>query len=160
MPFMSTEIETIKIKKTPAITVRELLQFVGQSRVYTILATATVQEMAQVLREHNIGALVVTDAENHFMGAVSERDGVKILAENKLASTVKVGEIMTPAENIVTASLDDNTLDLIKLYKDNSFRFRHIPTFVNGEADGMVSERDVFRHLVHLVLEQAAKDNR
>lgn len=149
---MSPEIKTIRIEETPAITVRELLQFVGQSRVYTILASATVQEMAQVLREHNIGALVVTDAENHFMGAVSERDGMKVLADNKLPSTVKVGEIMTTAEDIVTASLDDNILDLIRLYKDNNFRFRHIPTSMNGEIDGMVSERDVFRHLIEQIL--------
>lgn len=154
MPFMSAEVETIKIRKSPAITVRELLQFVGQSRVYTILATATVHEMGQALKDHQIGALVVTDAENHFMGAVSERDGAwKVLAENKLPSSVKVGEIMTPADAIVKASLDDDLVDLIMLFKDNDFRFRHIPTFVDGDVvDGIVSERDVFRYLIEQVL--------
>ncbi len=150
MLFMSAEIKTIRIDETPVVTIRELLDLVKQSRVYTVSPTENVHKMAQLWRDNKISALLVIGDEDHLMGIVTERDGAwKVLAEDRLPSSVKVGEIMTPIDKIVTASAEDDLLDLLDLFRENNFTFRHIPVVVDGDIyHGIVSERDIFHYFV------------
>lgn len=159
MLFDYMSAEKIKINETPVISVRELLQFVGQKRVFTTQPTVSVNEIAKVWREHKIGALLVVGDEDHLMGIVTERDGAwKVLAENRLPSDVKVGEIMTPLEQIVTVSVEDDILELARLFREHDFVFRHVPAVRNEDIyEGVASERDLFRYLLHL-LEQSREE--
>src|SRR3989344_3191011 len=120
--------EAQKERETPAITIRQLLQLAGQNRVYTVRPSATVNDMAKVWKQHEIGALLVVGDEDNLMGIVTERDGAwKVLAEDRLPSSVRVGEIMTPLKEIISVSLEDDVMEVARLMKEHNYRFRHAP---------------------------------
>lgn len=147
--------ESLRGQVTPDTTIGELLQLAEQQKVYTIQPTARVDEAARIWRDHNIGALLVVSDEDHLMGIVTERDGAfKILAENKVPSSVMVGEIMTPISKIISISLGDKALDVVKLFENHGFSFRHAPGVRDGDTyDGIVSEKDLVRYLLAITMD-------
>ncbi len=62
-------------------TVAAILKHKGY-QVSTVDPTALVSEIAQVLSEHRIGAVLVMDVAEQMLGIVSERDIVRSLAAN------------------------------------------------------------------------------
>ena len=64
--------------------------------VFTIEPTETLANAAKSLTNHDIGALVVTNAEGYTVGIISERDIVRALGEKESAAfEAPVAEIMT-----------------------------------------------------------------
>ena len=51
--------------------------------VFTVEPTDLLANAAKSLTNHGIGALVVTDAEGHTVGIISERDIVRALGEKE-----------------------------------------------------------------------------
>jgi CBS domain-containing protein len=109
--------------------------------VATIAPTATVRELVTTLREHNIGATVVTDGDA-VVGIVSERDIVRKLDEN-LADllSAQVSEIMT--RGVLTCGPDDTVDSLAETMTER--RIRHMPVLDHGRLAGIVSIGDVVK---------------
>jgi CBS domain-containing protein len=109
--------------------------------VATIAPTATVRELVTTLREHNIGATVVTDGDA-VVGIVSERDIVRKLDEN-LADLLgaQVSEIMT--RGVLTCGPDDTVDSLAETMTER--RIRHMPVLDHGRLAGIVSIGDVVK---------------
>ena len=64
--------------------------------VFTIEPADSLANAAKSLTNHGIGALVVTDAEGHTVGIISERDIVRVLsARGRAALDTPVAEVMT-----------------------------------------------------------------
>ena len=148
--------EAQKARETPAITIRQLLQLAGQNRVYTVRPSATVNDMAKVWKQHEIGALLVVGDEDNLMGIVTERDGAwKVLAEDRLPSSVRVGEIMTPLKEIISVSLEDDVMEVARLMKEHNYRFRHAPAVREEDIyEGIVSIKDLFDYILGLLEER------
>ena len=92
--------------------------------VFTIEPTDSLADAAESLTNHGIGALVVTDAENHTVGIISERDIVRALGEKESAAfETPVAEIMT--RKVEFCSRRDNLIDLMRRMTDG--KFRHLP---------------------------------
>lgn len=67
-----------------------------QRRVVIVNAEASLREAALLMREHHVGALVVTDsaATPRALGVVTDRDlAIEVLARELDASTVHIGDI-------------------------------------------------------------------
>ena len=118
-----------------------LLAAKGDS-VATITPDTTVTGAVDALREHGVGALVVSSDGEHIDGIVSERDIVRGLA-GQLAALLDepVRSIMT--SQVFTVSPDDDVEPLMALMTER--RIRHVPVVSNGILAGIVSIGDVVK---------------
>ncbi|MGA7452812.1 MAG: CBS domain-containing protein [Rhodoplanes sp.] len=108
--------------------------------VFTIEPTDSLANAAKSLTNHGIGALVVTDAEGHTVGIISERDIVRALGEKESAAfETPVAEIMT--RKVVFCSRHDKLVDLMQRMTEG--KFRHLPVIEDGRLIGIVSIGDV-----------------
>ena len=120
----------------------------------TIAETSSIQELATLLAKHNIGAVVVTSADNRSVGIVSERDIVRYLesAEEPDLNT-KVSEIMSP--NFISCGLATKSSELMELMTEH--KIRHVPILDNDQLVGMVSIGDVVNRLIEIYAEEIAQ---
>ena len=120
----------------------------------TIVETSSIQELATLLAKHNIGAVVVTSADNRSVAIVSERDIVRYLesAENPDLNT-KVSEIMSP--NFISCGLATKSSELMELMTEH--KIRHVPILDNDQLVGMVSIGDVVNRLIEIYAEENAQ---
>mgnify|MGYP001146925449 FL=1 len=119
-----------------------LLQSKG-TEVVTVRPEASIAEVAIVLAEHRIGAVVVTDDGRAIDGVLSERDIVRALArpdDGMLAATAR--SLMTA--EVVTCQPDTTVEELMATMTDR--RIRHVPVLVDGAMVGLVSIGDVVKH--------------
>ena len=120
----------------------------------TIAETSSIQELATLLAKHNIGAVVVTSADNRSVGIVSERDIVRYLesAEEPDLNT-KVSEIMS--SNFISCGLATKSSELMELMTEH--KIRHVPILDNDQLVGMVSIGDVVNRLIEIYAEENAQ---
>ena len=110
--------------------------------VATVTETTTVAALLADLAVHDIGSLVVIDADG-VVGIVSERDVVRKLHEHGPDLLRRpVAEVMSAV--VVSCGLDDRVDDLAVLMTNN--RVRHVPVLINGRLAGIVSIGDVVKN--------------
>ncbi len=110
--------------------------------VVTIRPDDTVAHLLELLDEHKIGAIVVSEDGRSVVGIVSERDVVRHLHRDG-ASVVDgpVSTIMT--SEVTTAQLDDDLEVLARTMTDQ--RIRHLPVVLDGKLHAIVSIGDVVK---------------
>ena len=115
---------------------------VNGADVATVRPDATIADAAKLLKERNIGALVVTSEDGRLAGILSERDLVRGLPEHGAdLLALKVKDRMTA--EVTTCTPDDRIDDIMKLMTDG--RFRHLPVVEEGKLAGIVSIGDVVK---------------
>jgi len=120
--------------------INEILQ--GKAaEVVTITPRSTVRELVELLAEHNIGALVVSEDGNTVDGIVSERDVVRSLHGDESPLDAPVSDIMTA--EVLSCQPHDSVNELMRLMTDH--RIRHVPVIVDGSLTGIVSIGDVVK---------------
>jgi CBS domain-containing protein len=113
------------------------------AEVITVRPEATVRELLDMLAEHRIGALVVSQDGKAVDGIVSERDIVRRLHDRGPAVLdATVTEIMT--DEVSTVGPDEHLEHLMALMTNN--RFRHVPVVTDGALVGIISIGDVVKH--------------
>jgi len=116
----------------------------------TVLLDTSIREAIRVMLRHNIGALLVVDADNQLLGIFSERDLlVKVVGTNTDYSTLRVGDFMTRSPECLNAN---HTL-AFALHKMDVGGYRHLPVLLEGRAAAVVSVRDMLRHITRLCRE-------
>lgn len=106
-------------------------------------ADTTLLEVASILAEKRIGALVIVDDDHRVIGIISERDIVRAIAASGESILHRpVSEVMT--RNVVTCEESVTLEELMSLMTVR--RFRHAPVVENGELVGVVSIGDVVKH--------------
>ncbi len=121
--------------------VAELLRSKG-STVATVTSETTIDQIIEVLRSANIGAVIVSTDGEAIEGIVSERDIVRALHPSIELSKKTASEIMT--SDVITCSMSDHLDALISLMTER--RIRHLPVAVDGVFAGIVSIGDVVKH--------------
>lgn len=110
--------------------------------VVTVRSDATVRALLELLEEHHIGAVVVSDDGSSVKGIVSERDVVRHLHSAGAAILDEAVEaIMTSDVQICTP--DDGIEDLARTMTE--LRIRHIPVVVDGNLTAIVSIGDIVK---------------
>ncbi|MEA5154813.1 CBS domain-containing protein [Raineyella sp.] len=124
--------------------IRDLLRRKGNT-VLTLAVTATVADAVNVLRDHGIGCVVVTDPTGAIAGLVSERDISH--AFGVVAPETPISDLMT--RDVRTCPPDEDVEALAAMMTDQ--RVRHVPVVENGRLSGLVSIGDVVKaHLDEL----------
>ena len=108
--------------------------------VKTISPEDTVKEAASVMSRHNIGSLVVVNSKKKVVGIVTERDIIeKVNARDRLASRVRIEDIMTP--KVITINADALIDDAVYLMVKH--RIKKLPVLDNNELVGIVTSTDI-----------------
>lgn len=120
------------------------------SDVVTIRTDATLADLLDLLAEHRIRAVVVSDDGTAVAGIVSEHDVVGHVHRSGMpAGQVRMRDLMTP--DPVICSPEDKIEDLARAMTDR--RVRHLPVVVEGSLVGIVSIGDLVKqqldHLQH-----------
>jgi CBS domain-containing protein len=109
----------------------------GQEPV-TAATDMTVSEAARLMRERNIGALMVVESER-LVGVFTERDGLfRVLAETRDGSTTRLADVMT--RNPTTIDPASGFTHALQMMHDGGYR--HLPVVEQGRVIGIVSVRD------------------
>ncbi len=121
-------------------TIAELREYTGRrGHLLSIQADSTAAQAAQVMSTHDIGCLIVFDANNQFVGILSERDMItKVYAENLKPDAVIIKDIMT--SSVVSCSLNTPIAEAERLM--DKHRIRHLPILDGGQPVDMISSRD------------------
>ena len=116
-------------------TVRQIIE--GQDPVIAP-ATMTVREAAQLMKQHNIGALMVVEEEK-LVGVFTERDALfRVVAEGLEGGQTDLSAVMT--RNPQTIAPDDGFTSALQMMHDGGYR--HLPVVEDGRVIGIVSVRD------------------
>ena len=108
---------------------------------------ATVGEALDRMLQANLGALLVVDDDGKLVGIFSERDLLTRVAGVHAAwDAVQIADVMT--RDPETVQLTD-TLDLA-LQKMDVGGYRHLPVVADGKPVGVISVRDMMRHLTRI----------
>jgi len=116
-------------------TVKQIIE--GQEPV-TTPADTTVSAAARLMKQHNIGAIMVVE-NGKLAGIFTERDGLfRVLAEGLDGDATKLSAVMTA--NPQTISPDAGFTTALQMMHDG--RYRHLPVVEGGRVMGVVSVRD------------------
>ena len=119
--------------------------------VVTVHQDASIQEVAEILGTHKVGAAVVVDKSGKICGIMSERDIVRDIAEaGGNALSKPVSSCMT--KKVVSCSEDDTIDGVMQLMTEG--RFRHLPVVEGEKLAGIISIGDVVKRKI----QQATKD--
>lgn len=113
--------------------------------VFTVSPMETIHAAAGLLHGRKVGALVVLDTQDHVVGIVSERDLVRLIAQEGAPSLAKpVSVCMT--QDVLFAEPTD-TVDVL-LARMTDRRVRHLPVCRGGRLVGLVSIGDLVKHKI------------
>lgn len=122
--------------------VTHVLQDKAHHEIYTIRPEATVLEAISLMAEKGIGALVVTDQNNHVVGILSERDYTrKIILMERTSKSTTVSEIMTA--KVLTVTKNTSVKECLNLITDH--HLRHLPVLEGEQLVGLVSIGDLVK---------------
>ena len=111
--------------------------------VVTIEPDRTLADVARLLSEKRIGAVVVSDERRTVLGIISERDIVRALAkENAEVLQRPVSQYMVAKPMTCTRAASVN--ELMEMMTNR--RFRHVPVVEDERLVGMVSIGDIVKH--------------
>ncbi|MBT4985805.1 MAG: CBS domain-containing protein [Ilumatobacter sp.] len=112
--------------------------------VAKIAATSTLSEAVAALRDHGIGALVVSADGNNIDGILSERDVVRSIASHGDDTMhLTVGSAMS--SNVITCAPADSIDTLMEMMTER--RIRHLPVLaLDGAIAGIISIGDVVKY--------------
>lgn len=135
-----------------AITVRMILDSKGRS-VVTAPSKTPVSEMARILHQNRIGAVVIVGADNSIAGIFTERDLVGAIGKHGAGCLAKPVEAeMT--ENVFRCDEGMTVNELMDVMTER--HFRHVPVEVDGRLSGIISIGDVVKSRI-LEVEQEAE---
>jgi CBS domain-containing protein len=119
----------------------------GTKRIRDIMTTsprtlsedAPVSEAAKVMRDEDIGDILITK-DGELFGILTDRDiVVRVLAENLEPTDTPVGDIAS--QELVTVTPDDTVDDAVRLMRQR--KLRRVPVVDGGKCVGIVSLGDL-----------------
>lgn len=120
--------------------------------VFTASPDETVAAAAALLHARKVGAMVVVDADGSVVGILSERDLVRIIAEDGERS------LKTPISKCMSSDVlfaqPNETVDTL-LTRMTDRRIRHLPVVVDGRLAGIVSIGDLVKHKISEAIAEA-----
>ena len=121
--------------------VRQILKTKG-SNVVSSSSDAMVADVVALLKQHRIGAVMITDTNKMPKGILTERDVATGLADHGASVLDKpVHQLMT--KNLFTCSPEDKVQRLMEIM--TSKRIRHLPVLDNDQMVGIISVGDVVK---------------
>jgi CBS domain-containing protein len=109
----------------------------------TVPISAELGEAIREMIDRKVGAVLVTSPFGDLVGILTERDFLTKIAGEAGYEHLPVTRYMTPAPETVTLT----DLLAVALAKMDSGGYRHLPVVENGKPVGVISVRDILKHL-------------
>ncbi len=117
---------------------RPIRAIIRNQRVITVPTDATVRTAAHMMREYQIGSLMVVE-DDRLVGIFTERDALfRVLAGGLDPGRTRVDQVMT--REPTTIAPDRPVVHALHMMHDGGFR--HLPVVERERPVGMVSIRD------------------
>lgn len=130
-----------------SITVRMILAEKGRA-VVTAKGDTTISEIATILHENRIGAVVIVGSNDSIAGIFTERDLVGAIGKHGPGCLSRpVSEAMT--ENVYRCDEGVSVNELMQVMTRR--HFRHVPVEVDGRLAGIISIGDVVKSRIREV---------
>ena len=127
------------------ITVKQFLAE-NNKNTWTIDKNKSVREALVLMKEKNIGCVIVTNENNKIEGIFSERDYArKCVLEGLNSQNTKVHQLMS--KNIISISGEEQIDVCMKIMTDK--RIRHLPVLKENEILGIISIGDVVKIMIN-----------
>ena len=127
-------------KRFGVSSMRQLSDIIRNQNPLTLDACITVKRACEKMRDHKVGAVLVTGDDGQLVGIFTGRDLVRrVAAAGKSTLKTLLKDVMTP--NPVTMSPEKTALDALRLMWDGGFR--HVPLLDKGVLVGIVSRGDI-----------------
>lgn len=109
-----------------------------------IPAHQTLDRAAQLMRELNVGALPIADADERLCGILTDRDiVVGCVAMGHDPAQITAGEMAKGTPRWIEAGADVDSV----LQEMEGHQIRRLPVIENKRLVGMISEADLAQHL-------------
>jgi CBS domain-containing protein len=123
------------------VLVSQILKHKGDL-VFTASPHETVAAAAALLHSRRVGAMVIVDDQDQVVGILSERDVVRVVAEQGAAGLAQpVSSCMS--REVIFAMPSETVQSLLERMTDR--RIRHLPVLKNGRLAGLVSIGDLVK---------------
>ena len=120
------------------MSIRSIRSIVAGQTPISATKNTTVVEAARLMKEENIGALLVLDSAR-LIGIFTERDALfRVLAAGRDPGSTRLSDVMTAQPQ--TIGPDEPFLHALRIMYES--KFRHLPVVEFGRPLGMVSVRD------------------
>ena len=111
---------------------------IHDQKVVRLAEEATAREAARLMRERNVGAVMIVD-EDALKGILTVNDMTyRVVAEGLDPDKTVLRDIMTPDPDWVSS--DTAAIEALRLMQDGGYR--HLPVVDKGTVVGVVSRRD------------------
>ena len=122
------------------MTERTIREIIAGQELLTAPASMTVAEAAKLMRQRNVGAMMVVDGDK-LAGVFTERDALfRVVAAGLDVGKTPLSTVMT--KNPQSIAPDRSFVQALAMMHEG--RYRHLPVVENGRPVGMVSVRDAF----------------
>lgn len=111
--------------------------------VYTLDPDDKICNAINEFSKRKIGSAVIVDKLGGITGIFTERDALHCFKEKLDFKTTPVKQMMTPQEDLIVASLDDDIQYVMSMMTEH--RIKHIPIIAEGRLAGIVSIGDVVK---------------
>ena len=98
-----------------------------------------------LMAKHKISSVVIVDEKGKPVGMFTEKDAIRIIPEHKRPLILELKSVMsTPLVTILPSSSLSTVLVLMAERNIN-----HLPVVENDKLVGIVTEKDIFRYVLH-----------
>jgi CBS domain-containing protein len=116
-----------------------------KTKVITVSPLTPIAEAALLMRNEDIGTLVVVDNEENPIGIITDRDiVVSVIANRENPEEILVKEAMSKkpgSRKLIMVGEDTNIFDILRILSKNSIR--RVPVTRKGRLVGIVSVDDI-----------------
>jgi len=112
----------------------------------TVSIEASIGTAMRLMLQHRVGAVLVTDENDSLHGILTERDFLTKVATLPRAEFLPLRPWMTPRPETVERSAPI----AVALGKMQMGRYRHLPVMKEAHPVGVISVRDILRHIIQL----------
>jgi CBS domain-containing protein len=134
---------------------RMLVKDVMTSPVITIDEEESVNKVARLMEQHNVGCIIVTGKQGKPLGIITERDIVtRVLAKNVQPSKLTAKEVMTSP--LITVDPDKTLSEAAR--RMSRLNIRRLGVMYKGNLVGVISSKDILAitpELIETIQEKA-----
>jgi signal-transduction protein with cAMP-binding, CBS, and nucleotidyltransferase domain len=126
------------LEMEPKMMVREAMS----SPVFVVEEGSDITEVAKLMRQQKLGAIVVNNSDKQPVGIVTERDIVmRVVADGKSPQGVTAGEVMSSPLRVVKA--ETPIVDAMRMM--DKLNIRRLGVTYKGQLVGIISHKDIIR---------------
>lgn len=103
--------------------------------------TRSVVHGLNLMTEHNIRRLIVTDDNNNFLGVVTQQNMLQYIENDYYRAALKVKHILDRLNNIICVSPDETLRNALAILVEKTISA--VPIVSKGRAIGIITEKDI-----------------